>query len=52
MLTHLVDVFAASLPTQQVETLLRLTGKALAHELSQGKTPAGGLKLVLPRPAR
>jgi predicted ArsR family transcriptional regulator len=44
MLTHLVDVFAASLPAQQVETLLRLTGKALANELSQGKTPAGGLK--------
>jgi DeoR family transcriptional regulator, suf operon transcriptional repressor len=44
VLTHLVDVFAASLPAQQVETLLRLTGKALANELSQGKTPAGGLK--------
>jgi DeoR family transcriptional regulator, suf operon transcriptional repressor len=44
VLTHLVDVFAASLPAQQVETLLRLTGKALADELSQGKTTGGGLK--------
>ena len=39
-----MDVFAASLPARQVETLLRLTGKALADELSQGKTPAGGLE--------
>jgi DNA-binding MarR family transcriptional regulator len=44
VLTHLVDVFAASLPAEQVETLLRLTGKALANELPQGKTPAGGLQ--------
>jgi predicted ArsR family transcriptional regulator len=44
VLTHLVDVFAASLPAQQVETLLRLTGKALANELSQRKTPAEDLK--------
>jgi predicted ArsR family transcriptional regulator len=44
VLTHLVDVFAASLPVHQVETLLRLTGKALANELSQGKTAAEGLK--------
>ena len=44
VLTHLVDVFAASLPAKQVESLLRRTGEALAHELSQGKTAAGGLK--------
>jgi len=44
VLTHLVDVFAASLPAQQVERLLRLTGNALANELAQGKTAAGGLK--------
>ena len=44
VLTHLVDVFAESLPARQVESLLRRTGEALAHELSQGKTAAGGLK--------
>jgi predicted ArsR family transcriptional regulator len=44
VLTHLVDVFAASLPAPQIEALLRLTGKALATELSQGKPLAGGLK--------
>jgi len=44
VLTHLVDVFAESLPAQQLESLLRKTGEALANELSQGKPSAGGLK--------
>ena len=44
VLTHLVDVFAESLPAQQIETLLRRTGKALAHVMSPGKAPAGGLR--------
>ena len=45
VLTHLVGVFAEALPTQQVETLLRRTGKGLASELSRGKRIAGGLKV-------
>src|SRR5918994_4732090 len=36
LLTHLVDVFAQALPAQQVDTLLRTTGKGLAHDLSGG----------------
>jgi predicted ArsR family transcriptional regulator len=44
VLTQLVDVFAEALPAEQVETLLRRTGKGLAHELSLGKRPGGGLK--------
>jgi predicted ArsR family transcriptional regulator len=44
VLSHLVDVFAEALPTEQVETLLRRTGKALAGELSREKRIAGGLK--------
>jgi DeoR family transcriptional regulator, suf operon transcriptional repressor len=37
VLTQLVDVFAEALPAQQVETLLRQTGKRLADEFSRGK---------------
>jgi predicted ArsR family transcriptional regulator len=44
VLTHLVDVFAESLPAQQIETLLRRTGKELAHEMSLGKAPSGGFR--------
>jgi DeoR family transcriptional regulator, suf operon transcriptional repressor len=44
VLTHLVDVFAGSLPAQQVETLLRRTGTALANEVSPGKVSSGDLK--------
>jgi DeoR family transcriptional regulator, suf operon transcriptional repressor len=44
VLTHLVGVFAEALPAEQVETLLRRTGKGLALELSRGKRPGGGLK--------
>ena len=44
VLTHLVDVFAESLPAQQVETLLRRTGTALANEVSPRKVFSGGLK--------
>jgi predicted ArsR family transcriptional regulator len=43
LLTTLVDVFAEALPPQQVETLLRRTGRELARELSK-KTIPGGLK--------
>ncbi len=34
LLTHFVDVFSEALPSDQVEGLLRQTGKALARELS------------------
>jgi predicted ArsR family transcriptional regulator len=44
LLTHLVDVFAEALPAQQVETLLRATGKGLASQLSREKRISGGLK--------
>ena len=44
VLTHLVDVFAASLPAQQVESLLRSTGASLANEMSAGKVSSAGLK--------
>jgi len=44
LLTHLVDVFAEALPAQQLETLLRQTGTALAHDLSQAKRAQGSLK--------
>ena len=44
VLTHLVGVFAEALPPQQVESLLRRTGKGLASELSSGKRIGGGLK--------
>lgn len=43
LLTQLVDVFAAALPADQLETLLRQTGKKLADELSRGRRPAGEL---------
>lgn len=43
LLTQLVDVFAAGLPTDQLETMLRQAGKKLADELSRGKRPAGNL---------
>lgn len=44
LLTHLVDVFAAALPAEQVEALLRRTGKELAKDLSGEKRIGGGLK--------
>ena len=44
LLTQLVGVFAEALPTKQVESLLRLSGKRLAHELSRGKRLTGGVK--------
>ena len=43
LLTQLVDVFAAGLPADQLETLLRQAGRKLADELSRGKRPAGTL---------
>ena len=44
LLTQLVDVFAEALPRDQLEALLRTTGKRLASELQQGHTISGGLK--------
>ena len=44
MLTQLMAVFAEALPAEEVETLLRRTGKGLALELSRGKRLSGGLK--------
>jgi DeoR family transcriptional regulator, suf operon transcriptional repressor len=44
VLTHLVAVFADALPGQQVEALLRRTGRELAKDLARGKRPHGGLK--------
>lgn len=44
VLTHLVDVFAASLPAQQVESLLRRTGTALANEMTAGNVSSTDLK--------
>jgi predicted ArsR family transcriptional regulator len=41
LLTQLVGVFADALPGEQLEALLRTTGKRLAHELgSGGRAPA------------
>ena len=44
LLTHLVAVFADALPAEQVEMLLRRTGKALADELSGGRRVSGSLE--------
>jgi predicted ArsR family transcriptional regulator len=44
LLTHLVDVFAEALPGQQLETLLRRTGKAVAQQFCGGKRPRGSLE--------
>jgi predicted ArsR family transcriptional regulator len=43
LLTQLVDVFADGLPSDQLERLLRQTGRRLADELSRGKRPTGSL---------
>lgn len=44
LLTHLVGVFADALPAEQVEMLLRRTGKGLADELARGRRVAGSLE--------
>lgn len=44
LLTHLVDVFAETLPADQLEALLRRTGIRIAQELSKGKRIAGSVK--------
>jgi predicted ArsR family transcriptional regulator len=44
LLTNLVAVFAEALTAQQVDALLRQTGKALANELSRGRRLSGPLK--------
>jgi predicted ArsR family transcriptional regulator len=44
LLTHLVGVFAEALPPQQIEKLLRLTGKRLAAELSRGNRVSGTVR--------
>ena len=43
LLTQLVDVFAAGLPADLLETLLRQAGRKLADELSAGRRPTGNL---------
>ena len=43
LLTQLVDVFANGLPAQQVDALLRETGRKLAGQLSSGR-PSGTLR--------
>jgi predicted ArsR family transcriptional regulator len=43
LLTQLVDVFADGLPPDQLENMLRQTGRRLADELSRGKRPTGSL---------
>jgi predicted ArsR family transcriptional regulator len=43
LLTQLVDVFATGLPADQVDALLRETGRKLARELSPGG-PSGTLR--------
>jgi predicted ArsR family transcriptional regulator len=44
LLTNLVGVFAQALSAQQVDALLRQTGKALANELARGRRPSGNLR--------
>jgi predicted ArsR family transcriptional regulator len=44
LLTTLVGVFAEALTAQQVDALLRQTGKALANELSRGRRLSGNLR--------
>jgi len=44
LLSQLVQTFANSLPTEQVEALLRDTGRALGEELSAGRRLSGTLR--------
>jgi predicted ArsR family transcriptional regulator len=44
LLTQLVRVFSGALPADQVESLLRATGRGLADELSRGMRLPRGLK--------
>jgi predicted ArsR family transcriptional regulator len=44
LLSQLVQTFAGSLPADQVEALLRKTGRALAAELLAGRPPSGSLR--------
>jgi Predicted transcriptional regulator len=44
LLSQLVQTFANSLSGEQVEALLRQTGKALGEELSAGRRPSGTLR--------
>jgi DeoR family transcriptional regulator, suf operon transcriptional repressor len=44
LLTQLVEVFAEALPADQVEILLRRTGKGLAQQLTRGKRLSSGLR--------
>lgn len=41
LLTQLVQTFAENLPGDQLESLLRQTGKALGRQLFAGRVPAG-----------
>ena len=44
LLSQLVQTFANSLSSEQVEALLRQTGRALGEELSAGRKPSGTLR--------
>jgi DeoR family transcriptional regulator, suf operon transcriptional repressor len=44
LLNQLVQTFANSLPSEQVELLLRKTGKALGEQLSAGRRSSGTLR--------
>ena len=43
LLTQLVGVFVEALPAQELEALLRTTGKRLAHELGRGARASAAL---------
>jgi predicted ArsR family transcriptional regulator len=44
VLSELVRVVASGLPAEQVQRLMRETGKGLADELSRGRRPSGSLR--------
>ena len=44
LLTQLIDVFSDELPADQLEAMLRQTGRKLAHQLSKGTQPGGNLR--------
>ena len=44
LLSQLVQTFASSLPPEQVEALLRKTGRALGKGLAAGRRPSGSIR--------
>ena len=44
LLTQLIDVFSDELPADQLEAMLRQTGRKLALQLSKGTQPGGNLR--------